>query len=270
MEKYNVGGMSCAACSTAVEKAVSSVEGVTSCSVNLLTNTMVVDGTADKNVIIRAVENAGYSAGLLNDKTEKKDSEDVNTKKIKNRLIASIIFLIVLMYVSMGHMMAGLPLGSFLEGNYVAIGIIQLVLSGIVLVINNKFFINGFKGIVRKTPNMDTLVALGSGISFVYSVYALLMMTDAQLKGNSDLVMTYMHELYFESAAMILTLITVGKMLESFSKGKTTNAIKSLLNLAPKTAVVIQDGKEKIISQIVLKLEIYLLYAQERVFLLMV
>ncbi len=247
MEKYNITGMSCSACSSAVEKAVSEVSGVTKCSVNLLTNTMIVEGTADQESIIEAVENAGYGAYVSGEKKSTEKDFDADTKKIRTRLIASLIFLAILMYVSMGHMMAGFPMPKFFEHNHIALGILQLLLSGIILVINNKFFVNGYKGAVKKAPNMDTLVALGAGASFIYSVYVLFAMTDAQLKGDMDLVMGYMHEFYFESAAMILALITVGKMLESYSKGKTTNAIKSLVELAPKTAVILIDGKEKVI-----------------------
>ncbi|MBR6647106.1 MAG: heavy metal translocating P-type ATPase [Clostridia bacterium] len=248
MEKYNVTGMSCSACSSAVEKAVKQVDGVTACSVNLLTNSMTVSGSADKESIISAVERAGYGAYISGEKQTSKEKVDNDTKKIKSRLISSLIFLVVLMYVSMGHMMAGFPLPQFFENNHIALGILQLILSGIVLVINSKFFINGYKSAVKKAPNMDTLVALGSGVSFIYSIFVLFAMTDAQIKGNVDLVIHYSHDFYFESAAMILTLITVGKMLESYSKGKTTNAIKSLVELTPKTATVIVDDDEKVIK----------------------
>lgn len=252
MKKYNVTGMSCAACSARVEKAVSEVEGVKSCSVNLLTNSMLVEGNATDECIISAVENAGYGATSFGaekgQNSEKEQLKDNATPLLMKRLIASVGFLSVLMYVSMGHMMLGFPLPDFLSDNHIAMGLVQLLLCTIIMVINQKFFINGFKGIIHRSPNMDTLVALGSGASFIYSVYALFAMTDAQLKGNSELVMSYMHELYFESAAMILTLITVGKMLEAYSKGKTTNAIKSLLALAPKTATLLIDGRETVVT----------------------
>lgn len=250
MEQYNVTGMSCAACSARVEKAVSQVEGVTSCSVSLLTNSMGVEGTADSGAIIAAVQNAGYGASLKGAASAGKvivDDDalkDTETPKLKKRLIASLVFLIVLMYFSMGHMMWGFPLPSFFDGNHVAMGLVQLLLAVIVMVINQKFFVSGFQSLLHKAPNMDTLVALGSGASFVYSVYALFAMTDAQVKGNMESVMAYMDEFYFESAAMILALITVGKMLEARSKGKTTDALKGLMKLAPKTAVLLQDGAE--------------------------
>ena len=248
MKKFNVTGMSCAACSSRVEKAVSKVEGVQSCSVSLLTNSMGVEGSASDESIIAAVEKAGYGASVAG--AEKKQSaetdqlKDKDTPVLMHRLIASVGFLAVLMYISMGHMMLGWPLPNFFTDNHIAMGLVQLLLCVIIMVINQKFFINGFKGLIHRSPNMDTLVALGSGASFVYSVYALFAMTDAQVKGNADLVMSYMHEFYFESAAMILTLITVGKMLEAHSKGKTTNALKALLNLAPKKATLLIDGKE--------------------------
>lgn len=249
MEQYNVTGMSCAACSARVEKAVSALEGVTSCSVNLLTNSMGVDGTADSATVIAAVEAAGYGATLKSDANNKSESDsdplkDTQTPALRKRLFASLGFLLVLMYFSMGHMMFGLPVPSFFAENHVAMGILQLLLTGIVMVINQKFFINGFKGIINRAPNMDTLVALGSGASFVWSVYALFAMTNAQAQGNHAAVAGFMHEFYFESAAMILTLITVGKMLEARSKGKTTDALKGLMKLAPKTATIIKDGKE--------------------------
>ena len=233
MEQYQVTGMSCAACSARVEKAVSSVEGVTSCSVSLLTNSMGVEGTADSSVIIKAVEDAGYGAKKKGVQTQSNSADadllkDRETPVLKKRLITSLCFLIPLMYLSMGHMMWGWPLPSFFDNNHIAMGLVQLILSGIVMVINQKFFVSGFKGIIRLAPNMDTLVALGSGTAFVYSTIALFMMTDAQVRGDSAAVMSYMHEFYFESAAMILTLITVGKMLEAHSKGKTTDAIKAL------------------------------------------
>ena len=248
MKKFNVTGMSCAACSSRVEKAVSKVEGVQSCSVSLLTNSMGVEGSASEESIIAAVEKAGYGASVAG--AEKKQSaeteqlKDNDTPVLMHRLIASVGFLAVLMYISMGHMMLGWPLPNFFTDNHIAMGLVQLLLCVIIMVINQKFFINGFKGLIHRSPNMDTLVALGSGASFVYSVYALFAMTDAQVKGNAELVMSYMHEFYFESAAMILTLITVGKMLEAHSKGKTTNALKALLNLAPKKATLLIDGKE--------------------------
>lgn len=248
MKKFNVTGMSCAACSSRVEKAVSKVEGVQSCSVSLLTNSMGVEGSASDESIIAAVEKAGYGASVAGG--EKKQSaendqlKDKDTPVLMHRLIASVGFLAVLMYISMGHMMLGWPLPNFFTDNHIAMGLVQLLLCVIIMVINQKFFINGFKGLIHRSPNMDTLVALGSGASFVYSVYALFAMTDAQVKGNADLVMSYMHEFYFESAAMILTLITVGKMLEAHSKGKTTNALKALLNIAPKKATLLIDGKE--------------------------
>lgn len=248
MKKFNVTGMSCAACSSRVEKAVSKVEGVQSCSVSLLTNSMGVEGSASEESIIAAVEKAGYGASVAG--AEKKQSaetdqlKDKDTPVLMHRLIASVGFLVVLMYISMGHMMWGWPLPAFFADNHIAMGLAQLLLCVIIMVINQKFFISGFKGLIHRSPNMDTLVALGSGASFVYSVYALFAMTDAQVKGDAELVMSYMHEFYFESAAMILTLITVGKMLEAHSKGKTTNALKALLNLAPKKATLLIDGKE--------------------------
>lgn len=248
MKKFNVTGMSCAACSSRVEKAVSKVEGVQSCSVSLLTNSMGVEGSASDESIIAAVEKAGYGAsvagGEKKQSAENEQLKDKDTPVLMHRLIASVGFLAVLMYISMGHMMWGWPLPAFFADNHIAMGLAQLLLCVIIMVINRKFFISGFKGLIHRSPNMDTLVALGSGASFVYSVYALFAMTDAQVKGNAELVMSYMHEFYFESAAMILTLITVGKMLEAHSKGKTTNALKALLNLAPKKATLFIDGKE--------------------------
>ena len=253
MEQYQVTGMSCAACSSRVEKAVSAVPGVTSCSVSLLTNSMGVEGSASPETIIQAVTDAGYGASLKKSGENKAGSvqpnyddmlKDTETPKMKKRLIASVVLLIPLMYVSMGHMMWNWPLPSFFEGNHVAMGLVQLLFTIAIMVINQKFFVNGVKGILHKSPNMDTLVALGSGASFVYSVYALFAMTGAQVAGDGEAVMSYMHEFYFESAAMILTLITVGKMLEARSKGKTTDALKSLMKLAPKTATVIRDGRE--------------------------
>lgn len=252
MEQYNVTGMSCAACSARVEKAVKKVPGVTSCSVSLLTNSMGVEGTASPAAILSAVQEAGYGASPKNvsaSKTSDASTDldalaDHETPKLKRRLIASLGFLLVLMYFSMGHMMWGWPLPHWFDGNHVAMGLVQLLLAGIVMVINQKFFINGFKGLIHGAPNMDTLVALGSMASFVWSTYALFAMTRAQVDGNDALVMHYMMEFYFESAAMILTLITVGKMLEARSKGKTTDALKSLMKLAPKTATLVRDGAE--------------------------
>ena len=249
MEQYNVTGMSCAACSARVEKAVSKVPGVTSCSVSLLTNSMGVEGTASPEAIIRAVQDAGYGASRKGTEAQTSSAAedalaDHETPKLKKRLIASVGFLLVLMYFSMGHMMWNWPLPKWFDGNHVAMGLVQLLLAGIVMVINQKFFISGFKSLWRRSPNMDTLVALGSMASFVWSVYALFAMTRAQVDGDMAGVMTYMDEFYFESAAMILTLITVGKMLEARSKGKTTNALKSLMKLAPKTARLLRDGRE--------------------------
>lgn len=247
MEQYNVSGMSCAACSSRVEKAVGKVDGVTSCTVSLLTNSMSVEGTATIEQIISAVENAGYGASLKsNAKVISNNNilEDKETPLMKKRLIFSLVFLVILMYFSMGHMMLGLPLPKYFNDNHIAMGLVQLLLTITIMVINQKFFINGFKGLIHKSPNMDTLVALGSGASFVYSVYALFAMTTAQLNGGSNAAMEYMNEFYFESAAMILALITVGKMLEAYSKGKTTDALKGLMKLAPKTAVIYKDNKE--------------------------
>ena len=264
MKQYTVTGMSCAACSARVEKAVSKVDGVTSCSVSLLTNSMGVEGSATDAQIVEAVEQAGYGASPKGTATESENNKannsleqlkaaqdalvDRETPKLVNRLIASLIFLVVLMYFSMGHMMWGWPLPEFFNGNHVAMGLLQLLLTVAVMVINQKFFISGFKGLIHGAPNMDTLVALGSAASFGYSVYALFAMTAAQVNGDMDAVMSYMHEFYFESAAMILALITVGKMLEAHSKGKTTDALKSLMQLAPKTATVVRDGVEQEIS----------------------
>ena len=259
MEQYNVTGMSCAACSARVEKAVSKVPGVTSCSVSLLTNSMGVEGSASSADIIAAVEEAGYGAEKKGTKSSVSSAassgsaaaaagdslKDRETPKMKKRLIASLCFLIPLMYFSMGHMMWNWPVPSFFENNHVAMGILQLLFTGIVMVINQKFFISGFRGLIHRAPNMDTLVALGAGASFVWSTYALFAMTDAQTQGDMEGVMSYMHEFYFESAAMILTLITVGKMLEARSKGKTTDALKSLMKLAPKTARVLRNGAEE-------------------------
>ena len=264
MKQYTVTGMSCAACSARVEKAVSKVDGVTSCSVSLLTNSMGVEGSATDAQIVEAVEQAGYGASPKGTATESENDKannsleqlkaaqdalvDRETPKLRNRLIASLIFLVVLMYFSMGHMMWGWPLPEFFNGNHVAMGLLQLLLTVAVMVINQKFFISGFKGLIHGAPNMDTLVALGSAASFGYSVYTLFAMTAAQVNGDMDAVMSYMHEFYFESAAMILALITVGKMLEAHSKGKTTDALKSLMQLAPKTATVVRDGVEQEIS----------------------
>ena len=253
MEQYIVTGMSCAACSARVEKAVYGVEGVTSCSVSLLTNSMGVEGTASQAAVIQAVEEAGYGASPKGGQEQSKEGgfdslqdslKDRETPVLRRRLLSSVIFLLLLMYLSMGHMMWGWPLPSFFEGNHVAMGLAQLLLTVIIMVLNQKFFISGFKSLWHRAPNMDTLVALGSSAAFVYSTYALFAMTDAQVKGDADAVMGYMHEFYFESAAMILTLITVGKMLEAYSKGKTTDALKGLMNLAPKTAVLVRDGAE--------------------------
>ena len=258
MEQYIVTGMSCAACSSRVEKAVSKVPGVTSCSVSLLTNSMGVEGTASEQEIIKAVADAGYGASKKGEGAAKTQSssasagedmlKDRTTPALKKRLIASLGFLIVLMYFSMGHMMWGWPVPGFMKDNHVMMGVLQMLLTITVMVINQKFFISGFKGLIHRAPNMDTLVALGSGASFVYSTYALFAMTDAQMHGDMDAVMSYMHDFYFESAAMILALITVGKMLEARSKGKTTDALKGLMKLAPKTAVVIRGEKEVQVS----------------------
>lgn len=258
MEQYIVTGMSCAACSSRVEKAVLKVPGVTSCSVSLLTNSMGVEGTASEQEIIKAVADAGYGASKKGEGAAKTQSssasagedmlKDRTTPALKKRLIASLGFLIVLMYFSMGHMMWGWPVPGFMKDNHVMMGLLQMLLTITVMVINQKFFISGFKGLIHRAPNMDTLVALGSGASFVYSTYALFAMTDAQMHGDMDAVMSYMHDFYFESAAMILALITVGKMLEARSKGKTTDALKGLMKLAPKTAVVIRAGKEVQVS----------------------
>lgn len=256
MKQYTVTGMSCAACSARVEKAVSEVPGVTSCAVSLLTNSMGVEGTAAPMEIIRAVEDAGYgaaekkrgdagTAGAGEAMPQEDMLKDRETPLLKKRLVASVGFLAVLMYFSMGHMMWGWPLPAFFEGNHVAMGLVQLLLTVVIMVINQKFFISGFKSLWHRAPNMDTLVALGATAAFGYSTYALFAMTDAQVRGDMDGVMRYMHEFYFESAAMILTLITVGKMLESRSKGKTTDALKSLMSLAPKTATIVRDGVEQ-------------------------
>ena len=255
MEQYIVTGMSCAACSARVEKAVSNVEGVTSCSVSLLTNSMGVEGDVSPAEVIAAVEAAGYGAaskaaegGHKNEAAKMPGEElleDKETPILKRRLMMSLCFLLPLMYVSMGHMMWNWPVPGVFAGNHVAMGLFQLLFTTAVMIVNQKFFISGFKSLWHRAPNMDTLVALGAGASYVYSTYALFAMTDAQMRMDMDAVMAYMHELYFESAAMILTLITVGKMLEAHSKGKTTDALKSLMKLAPKTAVVVRDGMEQ-------------------------
>lgn len=252
MKQYNVTGMSCASCVARVEKAVNKVDGVTSCSVNLLTNSMSVDGDVKSSDVISAVEKAGYGASLKGNSSKENKSndeplKDTETPKLKKRLFSSLVFLILLMYISMGHMMWDFPLPSILANNHIAMGLIQLLLTGIIMVINQKFFISGFKALIHRSPNMDTLVALGAGASFIYSVYALFAMTNAQVNNDMSLVMKYMDEFYFESAGMILTLITLGKMLESYSKGKTTNAIKGLMNLAPKKATILVDNVEKVV-----------------------
>ncbi|MBQ1484490.1 MAG: heavy metal translocating P-type ATPase, partial [Eubacterium sp.] len=265
MEQYIVTGMSCAACQARVEKAVSKVPGVDSCSVSLLTNSMGVEGTASSADIIKAVTDAGYGASLkeapgqagqadgrsaakrVDYSAEAEALADHETPVLKKRLIASVGFLVVLMYFSMGHMMFGFPLPAFFEHNHVAIGVVQMLLAGVVMVINQKFFVNGFRGLIHRSPNMDTLVAMGSMASFCWSVYALLAMTGPGVRGDLEAEMAYMDEFYFESAAMILTLITVGKMLEARSKGKTTDALKSLMRLAPKTATVERNGAETVV-----------------------
>lgn len=252
MKQYNVTGMSCASCVARVEKAVNKVDGVTSCSVNLLTNSMSVDGDVKSSDVISAVEKAGYGASLKGNSSKENKSndeplKDTETPKLKKRLFSSLVFLLLLMYISMGHMMWGFPLPSVLSNNHIAMGLIQLLLTGIIMLINQKFFISGFKALIHRSPNMDTLVALGAGASFIYSVYALFAMTNAQVNNDMSLVMKYMDEFYFESAGMILTLITLGKMLESYSKGKTTNAIKGLMNLAPKKATILVDNVEKVV-----------------------
>lgn len=252
MKQYNVTGMSCASCVARVEKAVNKVNGVTSCSVNLLTNSMSVDGDVKSSDVISAVEKAGYGASLKGNSSKENKSndeplKDTETPKLKKRLFSSLVFLLLLMYISMGHMMWGFPLPSILANNHIAMGLIQLLLTGIIMVINQKFFVSGFKALIHRSPNMDTLVALGAGASFIFSVYALFAMTNAQVNNDMSLVMKYMDEFYFESAGMILTLITLGKMLESYSKGKTTNAIKGLMNLAPKKATILVDNVEKVV-----------------------
>ena len=256
MKQYNVTGMSCAACSARVEKAVSKVNGVTSCSVNLLTNSMGVEGNVSDEVIIAAVEEAGYGASVKGKNNAHKEAsvsdmeslKDKDTPVLKKRFIWSLVFLLVLMYFSMGHMMWGWPLPHFYDDNHIAMGLTQLLLTVIIMVINQKFFISGFKSLLHRAPNMDTLVALGSAAAFGYSTFALFAMTSAQVAGDSEAVMNYMMDFYFESAAMILTLITVGKMLEARSKGKTTDALKSLMKLAPETANILRDGKEETVS----------------------
>ena len=252
MEQFKVTGMHCAACSARVEKAVLKVPGVTSCAVSLFTNSMGVEGDADAQTIISAVKQAGYGAALNgeNESSEAAEAglEDTDTPVLRKRLIASIVFLVVLMYFSMGHMMWGWPLPKWFDGNHVAMGLLQMILAAIIMIINQHFFINGFKGLINRSPNMDTLVALGSMASFVWSVYVLFAMTGAQAAGDEKAVMDYMMDFYFESAAMILTLITVGKMLEAHSKGKTTDALKGLMDLAPKTAVIVKDGEEKTVA----------------------
>ena len=270
MERYNVSGMSCAACSSRVEKAVSSLPGINSCNVSLLTNSMTVEGNADSRDIIAAVEKAGYKARLEKEQEgrEGKDSfsPDEETAKLKRRLTASLVFLVILMYFSMGHMMWGWPIPRFMEGNHIAMGLLQLILTAAVMVINQKFFISGFKGLIHRAPNMDTLVAIGAAAAFIYSTAALFLMTDAQLEGDISSVEGYMHEFYFESAAMILTLITVGKMLEARSKGKTTDAIRLLMSLAPEKATVIRGDREVIVPVAqVKKGDIFVLRPGERV-----
>ena len=252
MEQYNVTGMSCAACSARVEKAVSKVPGVTACSVSLLTNSMGVEGTASPQEIIHAVESAGYGASAKGKNAtaaaraaEAEDAlADHDTPVLRKRLISSLVFLVILMYFSMGHTMWGWPVPTFFQENYVALGLLQLLLTAAVMVINQKFFISGFQSLFHRAPNMDTLVALGAAAAFVYSTYALFAMTGAQAAGDTVAAMGYLHDFYFESAAMILTLITVGKLLEAHSKGKTTDALKGLMNLAPKTATLIRNGAE--------------------------
>jgi len=270
LERYNVSGMSCAACSSRVEKAVSSLPGINSCNVSLLTNSMTVEGNADSRDIIAAVEKAGYKARLEKEQEGRKGkdsfSPDEETAKLKRRLTASLVFLVILMYFSMGHMMWGWPIPRFMEGNHIAMGLLQLILTAAVMVINQKFFISGFKGLIHRAPNMDTLVAIGAAAAFIYSTAALFLMTDAQLEGDISSVEGYMHEFYFESAAMILTLITVGKMLEARSKGKTTDAIRRLMSLAPEKATVIRGDREVIVPVAqVKKGDIFVLRPGERV-----
>ena len=261
MEKYDVTGMSCAACSSRVEKAVSKVPGVSSCAVNLLTNSMNVEGTADSSAIIAAVEKAGYGASVAGQKQQKKEEiKDNATKKLVTRLVSSLAVLIVLMYFSMGHAMWGFPVPKFFEHNHIALGLLQLILSAVVCVINQKFFINGVKGVINRSPNMDTLVSMGSASAFLYSTYLLFKMT---VVTDPAAQMEIYHGLYFESAAMILALITLGKMLESHSKGKTTNAIKGLMDLTPKTAEVERDGSVMTVAVADVKVRIYSLFARE-------
>ena len=251
MEQYHVTGMTCAACSAHVEKAVKAVDGVSSVTVSLLTNAMSVEGTASPQAVIAAVEKAGYGASLAGasqeEATTAADLEDHETPKLKKRLIASLCLLLPLMYITMGHMMWNWPLPGFLNGNHVAMGLTELLLTAMVMVINQKFFVSGFTSLVHRAPNMDTLVALGATAAFVYSTYSLYAMTGAQVAGDMEAVMDWMDEFYFESAAMILTLITVGKMLEARSKGKTTDALKKLMNLSPKTATLLVDGQEQVV-----------------------
>ena len=255
MKQYEITGMSCSSCSARVEKAVKKVKGVTSCSVNLLTNSMGVEGEVTEDEIIRAVTDAGYGArvkcGTDRQKMDEKEGKNFRNQKtslLKKRLFASLFFLFVLMYISMGHMMWNWPLPAAMANNYVAMGILQMLLTIVIMVINQKFFVNGFRSLWHRSPNMDTLVALGASAAFGYSVYALFAMTEAQIHMDMEKIMSYMHEFYFESAAMILALITVGKMLEARSKGKTTDAIRGLMKLAPKTAVVLRDKKETVVS----------------------
>ncbi|MBR5219119.1 MAG: heavy metal translocating P-type ATPase, partial [Clostridia bacterium] len=251
MEKYNITGMSCAACSARVEKAVSCVEGVTSCSVNLLTNSMIVEGSAEAEAIISSVYNAGYGASKVGEKSEKSADNDISgeheIKNMKRRLVWSSLFLLVLMYFSMGQMLFGIEYFGIFRHNPLAVGIVQMLLSAVIMVINQRFFISAYKSTIHRAPNMDVLVSMGSLAAFIYSTYAVFAMSGAYVRGDLASAHAIMHELYFESAAMILTLITVGKMLEAYSKGKTTNAIKSLMELAPKTATVVRDGKEIVI-----------------------
>ncbi|MBQ8412899.1 MAG: heavy metal translocating P-type ATPase, partial [Lachnospiraceae bacterium] len=264
MRQFNVTGMSCAACSTRVEKAVCKLEGVENVSVSLLTNSMVVEGDAPSDMIVQAVEQAGYKTTEKNSNTtldkdttsnQEEELKDTETPKLRNRFIVSLVFLIPLMYVSMGHTMWGFPLPQIVADNPMTIGLIQLLFTIVVMLINQKFFVNGVKGVLHGAPNMDTLVALGAGASFVYSVYVLFAMSDALVKGNLALAHEYIHDFYFESAAMILTLITLGKTLEAYSKGRTTDALKGLMKLAPKQARVIRNGEEIEISVADVKVE---------------
>ena len=244
MKQYDIKGMSCAACASRIEKAISGLDGIEQCSVNLLTNSMAIEGNASDDEIIRAVEKAGYGASIKGERNKKEKIADDDTKAIRNRLIISIVLLAFLMYISMGHMMLKLPLPAFIGDNLIALGILQMLLSIAVMVINQHFFTSGFKSLFNKAPNMDSLIALGSSAAFIYSTIALFLLSDAIVKGDSMKAMEYYHEFYFESAATILALITVGKMLESRSKGQTANALKSLMDLAPKTAIILKDGKE--------------------------